>query len=128
MQYLKQKKNIAKGIYCKPPRSPDYNYETGLIPKVRPADMIDVYCYEFTTGELEEFEANSKAVPLPRIAHHTDITDIYCYEFTTDELAEFEANCKAVPLPRVVYPSEIAEVHCYDFTSDENQPDVVECK
>lgn len=124
MQYVKLQKNIAKEIYCKPPRTPDYNYETGLIPKVtRPAEMIDVYCYEFTTDELAaEFEANSKAVPLPIVDLPTDITDIYCYEFTTDELAEFEANSKVVPLPKM------AEVHCYDFTSDENQPDVVECK
>jgi hypothetical protein len=129
MQYIKQKKDIPKVNSCKSIRTPDYIYKTGLIPKVtRPVDMIDVYCYEFTARELEEFEANSKAVHLPRIANHTDITDIYCYEFTTDELAEFEENSKAVPLPKVVYPSEIAEVHCYDFTSDENQHDVLECK
>jgi len=99
------------------------NYQSGFITKVNPpSEMLDVYCYEFTTEELEEFEDNSKAVPLSRVYPPTDITDLYCYEFTTGELAEFEANSKAVPLLK------IAEVHCYDFTSDENQPDVVECK
>ena len=87
------------------------NYQSGFILKrTRPTDLINVYCYEFTKDELEEFEANGKAVSLPRVDLPTDITNLYCYEFTTDKLAEFEANNKAVTLPRVVHPYEMAEV------------------
>ncbi|MBC6424790.1 MAG: hypothetical protein GDA38_27525 [Hormoscilla sp. SP12CHS1] len=60
----------------------------------RHADLINVYCYEFTKGELEEFEANSKAVPLPREVHPYKIAEVHCYDFTSDENQPDVVECK----------------------------------
>ena len=40
-----------------------------------------VYCYKFTSHDLEKFEFNCQAIPLSPITRPSEIGEVYCYEF-----------------------------------------------
>ena len=83
MPSLKLKQEHSKVIRLTP-KTLHSNRKIVSIPKaIRLTEDSQVYCYEFSSHDLEKFEFNCQAIPLSLspMTRPTKITEVYCYEF-----------------------------------------------